>query len=34
MFNTTLQFDVLFRLKELTGNYELTFEDFGYREKS
>ena len=27
MYDTTLQFDVLFRLKELTGNYELTFED-------
>lgn len=27
MYATNLQFDVLFRLKELTGNYELTFED-------
>ena len=27
MYATTLQFDVLFRLKELTENYELTFED-------
>ena len=27
MFDTTLQFDVLFRLKELTDNYNLTFEE-------
>ena len=27
MYATTLQFDVLFRLKELTQNYNLKFED-------